>query len=151
MRPPMPVRCGAGIAASRLHWDCSDRSTNNPVGQQKSTRWLTNRPVTYSGSPLPSIRKITLCGKWPTPLGNGLLGEATGRPAGERSEPENAPLRPRWQTYMGASRGLPGCPRGCCPWAKFAGNSPALVGKQICRVLATQLTTYLFWILYARF
>jgi hypothetical protein len=63
----------AWLAKAAL-WNCSDRSTNNPVGQQKSTRWLTNRPVTYSASPLPSIRKITLFGKWPTPLGNGLLG-----------------------------------------------------------------------------
>ena len=39
------------------------RSTNNPVSQQKSTCWLTNRPVSYSASPLPSIRKITLFGK----------------------------------------------------------------------------------------
>src|SRR5271154_2183901 len=41
-----------------------------PAGQQKSTCWLTNQPVTYSASPFASIRKITLFGKWPTPLGN---------------------------------------------------------------------------------
>jgi hypothetical protein len=56
-----------------LVWPCSDRSSNNPVRQQKSTCWLTSRPVSYSASPLLSIRKITLFGKWPTSLGNGLL------------------------------------------------------------------------------
>jgi hypothetical protein len=56
-----------------------------------------NRPIGYSASPLLSIRKITLFGKWPTPLANGPLGQATGRPVGERSGFKNAPLQLVWQ------------------------------------------------------
>jgi hypothetical protein len=88
------------ITAFKKSGFCSDRSSNNPVAQQKSTCWLTIRPVIYSASPLLSIRKITLFGKWPTPLANGPLGQATGRPVGERSGVENAPLQTRLATCI---------------------------------------------------
>src|SRR5438270_6318920 len=57
-----------------LSFCCSDRGTNNPVGQQKSTHRSTNQPVSYSISPLLGIGKITLFGTCPTPLGNEPLG-----------------------------------------------------------------------------
>jgi hypothetical protein len=114
LRCVLPLRCRAPKA--KAFWfgstgSCSDRSSNNPVGQQKLTCWLTSQPVSYSASPLLSIRKITLFGKWPTLLGNGLtllgnglLGWATGRPMGERSGLENDPCTLGWQR-IGVAQG----------------------------------------------
>jgi hypothetical protein len=71
------------------------------VGQRNSTCCPTDWPIGYGACLQLIIRNITPFGQWPAPLGNGILGKATGRPVGERSELENAPLG---QGY----RGLPG-------------------------------------------
>jgi hypothetical protein len=104
-------------SAGEWPWHCSDRSTNKPVGQQKSACWLTNQPIGYWANPLLSIRNITLFGQRPSPLDNGLFGQATGRPVGERSGPKDVPCALGWQPALGC-QGLPGCPCGCSSWAK---------------------------------
>jgi hypothetical protein len=62
-----------------------------------------------------SIRKITLLGKWPTPLANGPLGQATGRPVGERSVFENAPCKLGWQRAKGLARACQGTVAAAAP------------------------------------
>jgi hypothetical protein len=71
----------------------------------------TNLPVGYGASLQLIIHNITPFGQWPAPLGNGLLGWATGQPVGEHPGLENAPC-------ARAAGGLPGCPHGCYPWTK---------------------------------
>ena len=84
-------------------YNCTGRCTNNPVRQLESTRLVTNCPVSYRAGLLLIIRKITLLGKWPAPFSNGLIGQATGRPIGEPSRSENAPLRLRFKLALGFS------------------------------------------------
>jgi hypothetical protein len=114
-------------ASFALSYLCSDRSTNKPVGQQKSACWLTNQPIGYWANPLLSIRNITLFGQRPSPLDNGLFGQATGRPVGERSGPKDVPCALGWQPALGC-QGLPGparVPLRLLFLGQIAVNSPA--------------------------
>jgi hypothetical protein len=66
-------------------------------------------------------------------LDNGLFGQATGRPVGERSGPKDVPCALGWQPALGC-QGLPGparVPLRLLFLGQIAVNSPASwVGKQ---------------------
>jgi len=69
-----PIRRSIGCA------NCSDRSTNNPVGQQKSTCWLTNRPVSIWPAHCPAYVRLHC-------LVNGLPHWATGHLVRQQAGP----------------------------------------------------------------